>query len=39
VKIVPATLGDLSQSIGAALVALYSTTKRSAPDAPVTVRL
>lgn len=30
VKIVPATLGDLSQAIGAALVALYSTTKRPA---------
>ena len=28
VKIVPATLGELSQAIGAALVALYSTAKR-----------
>ncbi|HVU36271.1 MAG TPA: ROK family protein [Opitutaceae bacterium] len=28
IKIVPATLGDLSQAIGAALVALYSTAKR-----------
>lgn len=30
VKIVPATLGELSQAIGAALVALYSTAKRTA---------
>ena len=29
VKIVPATLGDLSQAIGAALVALYATGKRT----------
>lgn len=29
VKVVPATLGDLSQAIGAALVALYSGTKHS----------
>jgi predicted NBD/HSP70 family sugar kinase len=36
-KIVPATLGDLSQSIGAALVALYSTTKRDGVETPVTV--
>lgn len=46
VKIVPATLGDLSQAIGAALVALYSSTKRgegrltvAGAEAPITVRL
>jgi hypothetical protein len=45
-KIVPATLGDLSQAIGAALVALYSSTKRpgerttvSGDEPPVSVRL
>jgi predicted NBD/HSP70 family sugar kinase len=45
-KIVPATLGDLSQSIGAALVALYTTGKRAdgsiagtGAEPPVTVML
>jgi len=44
-KIVPATLGDLSQSIGAALVALYSTKRPgesisvAGSDAPISIRL
>ncbi len=43
VKVVPATLGELSQAIGAALVALYSSTKQperipvTGTDHPVTV--
>ncbi len=36
VKVVPATLGELSQAIGAALVALYSTGERQ-PDGRVAV--
>jgi predicted NBD/HSP70 family sugar kinase len=46
IKVVAATLGDLSQSIGAALVALYSNGKRgdasisvAGAEPPVTVRL
>lgn len=39
-KIVPATLGDLSQAIGAALVALYSSRQQGVPtEAPTSLNL